>query len=70
MNENPIILAGIPIPFRDPVLLAILAVHVAARNTGSAPLRSRPAPSMTQKRRIGKVIKEDPLRPLDPLTGR
>ncbi len=30
MSENPIVIAGIPIPFRNPVLLAILAVHVAA----------------------------------------
>jgi hypothetical protein len=35
MSEDPIIIAGIPIPFRNPVLLAILAVHVAAGLAGT-----------------------------------
>jgi formate-dependent nitrite reductase membrane component NrfD len=30
MNENPIIIAGIPIPFRTPALLGVLAIHVLA----------------------------------------
>jgi uncharacterized membrane protein len=34
MNESPIVIAGIPIPFRNPILLAILAVHVAAGLAG------------------------------------
>jgi hypothetical protein len=34
MSENLIVIAGIPIPFRNPVLLAILAVHVAAGLAG------------------------------------
>ena len=34
MSEDPIIIAGIPIPFHNPVLLAILAVHVAAGLAG------------------------------------
>jgi hypothetical protein len=35
MSEDPIVIAGIPIPFRNPVLLAILAVHVAAGLAGT-----------------------------------
>lgn len=34
MSENPIMIGGIPIPFRNPILLAILAVHVAAGLAG------------------------------------
>jgi hypothetical protein len=30
MNENPLIIAGIPIPFRNPALLGVLAIHVLA----------------------------------------
>jgi formate-dependent nitrite reductase membrane component NrfD len=30
MSENPIIIAGIPIPFRNPALLGVLAIHVLA----------------------------------------
>jgi uncharacterized membrane protein len=35
MSQDPIIIAGIPIPFHDPVLLTILAVHVAAGLAGT-----------------------------------
>jgi hypothetical protein len=33
MSEHQLIIAGIPIPFRDPALLAVLAVHIAASLT-------------------------------------
>jgi hypothetical protein len=34
MSENPIVIAGIPIPFHNPVLLSILAVHIVAALAG------------------------------------
>ena len=33
MNENPIIIAGLPIPFHNPALLVVLAIHVLAALT-------------------------------------
>jgi hypothetical protein len=35
MNENPIIIAGIPIPFRNPALLGLLAIHILAALIGA-----------------------------------
>jgi hypothetical protein len=34
MSEDPIIIDGLPIPFHDPALLVVLAIHILAAFTG------------------------------------